>query len=323
MRFLAVVLGIALLSYSAAALSEREYQSKFTSFMTQYAKEYEHDEFFNRYAVFKQNFNIIQAHNMGNHSYTLGVNQFADMTSAEFKAKMTGLNAVNQPFLRSQNEVSEETVVAPNASFDWRTKGAVNAIKNQEQCGSCWAFSAIASAEGAIQIKSGTLYSLSEQQLVDCSDSYGNQGCNGGWMDYGFEYIIGHKGIASEAAYPYKAVDQACKTVASTSTISSYVDVAANNEAAILTAVNKVVVSIAVEADQAAWQFYAGGVLDDTSCGTTLDHGVAIVGYGTDVKDYWIVRNSWGTTWGEAGYIRLVRNKNQCGLASVPSYAVA
>jgi len=328
MRFLSAVLCVALLSAASvqATLSERDYQQKFTSFMNQFQKTYQHDEFFTRYAIFKNNFNMIEAHNSGNHSFSMGVNAFADMSSEEFKAQYTGLNYVNSPYARSQNLAELDMNAPVAASLDWRTKGAVNAVKNQEQCGSCWAFSAVAAAEGAIAISSGKLPNLSEQQVVDCADSFGNQGCNGGWMDYAFEYIISNKGIASETAYPYKAVDGTCQKIASSGTISSYKDIAVNNEAAILTASNTAVISIAIEADTSVFQFYTGGVMDSTACGTTLDHGVAIVGYGTDAasgKDYWIVRNSWGATWGEAGYVRMVRNKNQCGLASVPSYAIA
>jgi len=139
-------------------------------------------------------------------------------------------------------------------------------------------------------------------------------------MDQAFEYAILH-GICKEGDYPYTAVDGSCKTCKPVAFLTGYADITPNDENAILKAANIGPVSIAIEADRAAFQFYASGILDDSSCGTNLDHGVAIVGYGTDSgKDYWIVRNSWGATWGEAGYVRLVRNKNECGLALDPSY---
>jgi len=168
------------------------------------------------------------------------------------------------------------------------------------------------------------LTSISEQQLVDCSRKQGNQGCNGGLMDYGFQYIITNKGITTEAAYPYTATGpNTCKKATSASTISSFKDVPAGDETSLLAAVAKQPVSIAIEADQSAFQLYSGGVFT-AACGTNLDHGVLAVGYGTDAgKDYWIVKNSWGASWGEAGYIRLVRGKNQCGLANAASYPVA
>jgi len=320
---LLVVAALALVACVDARLSETEYQQEFTSFIARFNREYAHDQFFHRYNVFKANVDHVMSHNMQNSSFTMAINSFADMTADEFKLTHTGLIPANNDYARKQNTVVFDETTPLATSVDWRTKGIVNAVKDQAQCGSCWAFSAIASAEGAVATKTGTLLSLSEQQLVDCSTSYGNAGCNGGWMDYGFEYIIA-KGIASEAAYPYKAVDQTCKSFTSVAKITGYKDVTPNNEAQLLAAANIGVVAVAIEADTSVFQFYAGGVLDSTSCGTTLDHGVAVVGYGTDAgKDYWIVRNSWGAAWGEAGYVRLVRNKNECGIAAQPSYATA
>jgi len=254
----------------------------------------------------------------------MAVNEFADMTFTEFHAKMTGYKTRSAPYARSLNtEGPHEDIVAPT-SVDWRTKGVVTPVKNQQQCGSCWAFSATGSTEGSVAIKTGKLTSLSEQQLVDCSDSYGNQGCNGGLMDQAFEYIIAN-GITTEAAYPYTAQDGQCqsgKPVASR--LTSYVDVTAGSEDALLQAVALGPVSVAIEADQQCFQFYSGGILSDPSCGMQLDHGVLAVGYGTTAgTDFWIVKNSWGTSWGESGYIRMIRGQNECGIAQEASYPVA
>jgi len=166
--------------------------------------------------------------------------------------------------------------------------------------------------------------SLSEQQLVDCSTSQGKMGCNGGLMDYGFQYIISNKGLTTEALYPYKAVDGTCnKKATKVSTIKSFDDVSPGDEDELLTAVAQQPVSVAIEADQESFQFYSGGVLT-AACGTNLDHGVLAVGYGTDSgTDYWIVKNSWGASWGEAGYVRLERGINQCGIAEAASYPIA
>jgi len=310
----------------AGAFTEQQYQFLFSKYMTQHAKKYSHDQFFYRYTVFKANLDTIHEHNTNSGAeWTMGVNEFADETRDEFKVRF-GFRNIKNDYLRSKNTIHtlNQVETANNASLDWRAKGKVQAIKNQGQCGSCWAFSATASVESAHAIATGKLLSLSEQQLVDCSSAEGNQGCNGGLMDQAFEFIISNKGQCSEAQYPYTAQDGTCMTPACTpvATLSSYTDVQAGNENAIMPALNKQPVSIAIEADQNGFQFYSGGVFAGV-CGTNLDHGVNLVGYGTDTgKNYWILRNSWGTSWGEEGYMRIIRGKNECGLDSVPSYPV-
>jgi C1A family cysteine protease len=326
---LVVVLSVfALTAVSAKDLTEKDYQNFFTAFVKKYNRQYTHDEFFPRYNIFKANYNKIRNHNMGKHSFSMSVNEFADMTWAEFHSKMTGYNRVDNSYLRSQNGPHEElTAEDLLPEVDWRTKNAVTPVKNQQQCGSCWAFSAIGATEGAHAIATGNLTSLSEQQLVDCSGPQGNQGCQGGLMDQAFQYIITNGGVTSEDAYPYTGTQGTCNTnVKPAATITSFVDVTTNSETALLAAVNLGPVSVAIEADQPCFQFYSGGILSDSSCGTQLDHGVLVVGYGTDAttkQDFWIIKNSWGASWGEQGYIRLVRGSNECGLLTEPSYPVA
>jgi len=310
---------------SAAPLSENQYQFLFTKWVQQYNKNYEHDEFFIRYNVFKSNLDKVLLHNQSNSSFSMAMNEFGDLTWEEFKSTRLGYKHISNSFLRSKNQPLLKDVAALPTAVDWRAKNAVTPVKNQQQCGSCWAFSTTGAIEGAHAIKTGSLVSLSEQQLVDCAGSYGNEGCSGGLMDQGFEYVIGNKGLCAEAAYPYKAADGSCKrTCEKVVTITGYKDVPANDEAALLAAVAGQPVSVAIEADTEVFQFYSGGVLDSAACGTNLDHGVLVVGYGTDAgKDYWIVKNSWGASWGENGYIRLARNKNTCGISLVASYPTA
>jgi cathepsin L len=319
---------VAVESKTDGAFTEEEYQMLFGKFVGQFNKKYTHDSFFYRYTVFKSNMDFIHAHNTkANASYTLGMNDMGDMTNEEFAAR-NGFKHIDNSFLRSKNPMSAKDLATPTAtSVDWRTKGAVTPIKNQQQCGSCWAFSSTGSMEGAHQIKVGKLVSLSEQQLVDCSQAQGNQGCEGGLMDQAFEYVISNGGITSEKNYPYTAQDGTCMSPlpAAVTTLSSFTDITSGDESGILTATNIGPVSIAIEADSQAFQFYSGGVFNDPTCGTNLDHGVLVVGYGTDGASklpYWIVKNSWGVSWGEQGYIRMIRGQDECGMATVASYPV-
>jgi len=258
----------------------------------------------------------------------MGMNEFGDLTFSEFHARYTGYNHRDNSYLRSKNGPKHVNHAAPPKSVDWRAKGAVTPIKNQAQCGSCWAFSTTGAVEGGDYIHTGVLNSLSEQQLVDCSSSTGDQGCNGGLMDDAFQWIINNKGICSEASYPYTAATGTCQTTCTNvggETIKGFSDVTSGSESALLTAIVSNPVSVAIEADQQGFQFYSGGVFAGT-CGTALDHGVLAVGFGTDTtqpagaQDYYIVKNSWGNTWGEAGYIRMVRGQNQCGISNAASY---
>jgi len=302
---------------AVSALGEHEFQNMFTRWVSANNKAYTHEEFFHRYNTFKDNVNLINAHNAKNTSYTLAVNQFADLNTAEFGAQMCGFKRE----LRTNAHHAEPIDVAPAASVDWIAKGAVTPVKDQGQCGSCWAFSATGGIEGAVQIKTGKLTSVSEQQLVDCSGSEGNQGCNGGLMDYAFQYII-KKGITTEDKYPYTARDGQCKTVTAAAKITGFKDVPAHNEAQLMAALQIGPVSVAVEADKSVFQFYHDGVLDNAACGTQLDHGITLTGSGTlSGKNYWKVKNSWGASWGKQGYILLVRDKNQCGISMAPSYS--
>ena len=305
------------------------YYPTFSTWSSMYNRSYTPTERDYRESVYTQNLVKIAKHNMQNHSWSLDVNQFADLTSKEFSTKYIRGGYMGNVTYRKRfynwSLLYENKTTLPT-SVDWTTQGAVTPVKDQGQCGSCWAFSATGSMESTWFLKNGSLVSLSEQQLVDCSSAQGDQGCNGGLMDYAFQYVVSNKGISSEAAYPYTATGpNTCESKPLVAMITGYKDVPPGSEVALMTALTEQPVSVAVEADQDAFQFYSGGVLT-AACGSQLDHGVLAVGYGTQGgQDFYKVKNSWGTSWGEKGYILLGRgsqygSNGQCGIQMDPSY---
>ena len=339
-----------------ASVMARSYQptslgNLFRNWMETYRISYETTEHENHaFEVWIHNHRYIAETNARNLTYKLGHNQFSGMDRDEFmywvRTGYRGLYLFNNPttYLRGSSVTATgQTVPLTDTlpvSVDWVEKGAVTPVKDQGQCGSCWSFSTTGALEGAYFLKNNRLVSFSEQQLVDCDNwQHGGRdhGCNGGLMDNAFDWIARNGGLCSEEDYPYISgdtmtsgvchMDDYCQTV-SGSGIAKYYNVPPNSDDAMMSALAKQPVSIAIEADQLDFQLYAGGVFTGT-CGTSLDHGVLVVGYGTlDGNDYYKVKNSWSTSWGDDGYILLGRGEEynggagQCGMLIEGSYPV-
>ena len=307
--------------------------SSFDEFIQRFDKNYDAKEYHERKQIFNTNLEFIRDHNSSN--YSVGINKFMDMLPDELPKGFVrhhktgyGLDFFGKTSGCSKFDIDYSLENLPQ-SVDWRKNNAVTSVKNQGQCGSCWSFSAAGAMEGSWAIATGDLVNLSEQQLMDCSIKYGNLVCNGGLMDNAFDYAIDN-GMCTYDEDPYEAkkgtCDLNCNKVAY---FSSCIDVTPNNEQALMAAVAQQPVSVAIEADTTVFQLYSGGILDSDKCGTNLDHGVLLVGYGTDNDvDYWTIKNSWGESWGEEGYIRIKRTTSEnspgtCGIAMQPSYPVA
>jgi hypothetical protein len=282
-----------------------------------------------RFEIFKDNLRYIDEHNAaadrGQHTYWLGLTPFADLTNEEYRTTYLGLQIPDPATQMESNRYLPLVTDNLPSYVDWREQGAVAPIKNQGNCQSCWAFSAVSTTESISYIVYGDLITLSEQQLVDCDTR--NSGCRPGYIHKAFEYIIRNGGIASDEDYPYKAKQGTCNNLnRKVGSIDKYEWVPRYNEQALKKAVANQPISVAVESAGRDFQLYKKGIFKG-SCTTNLDHAVVIVGYGTESEtDYWIVRNSWGTTWGEEGYIRMERNiaspQGLCGIAMQTLYPV-
>lgn len=301
----------------------------------------EDSAFLNLFTNWKNNDKIIDSVNAKNLSYTLGHNAFSGMSLSEFSQLMhfKTNNEIFTPSLRGYSAM-EVSVDALPSSIDWRSKGVVSSVQDQGQAGTCYSFSTTAAIETALAIKSGVLTKMSEQQIVDCStlkNGGPNMGVNGGQIAPTFKWVGDNNGLCKEDSYPYVSgttkttgtCQKTCSKV-SGSKVSGVVNVKSKSDADMMAALTQTIVSIAIEADQSVFQLYKSGIFTG-SCGTNLDHAVALVGY---TSDYYILRNSWGVTWGQNGYMYIGKGNDpatgkpynggagQCGLLMEGSYPV-
>jgi len=296
-----------------------------------------------RMRIFLDNLDVITKHNelyqKGEKTFEMGTNQFSDLLMSEYN-QMKGFGIKGQEHKKPKQaqrtfaDVTTTPIPIPDR-LDWRYYNTVTPIKNQGQCGSCWAFSSTGALEGMHARYTGKLVELSEQNLVDCTNNkkYNNGGCNGGWMENAWKYVNDNDGIDNEATYPYTAQDGTCSydPAGNTATCRGYVDLPSGDEGALLEASGTIgPISIAIDATQPSFMNYRQGVYVDDNCGNdpdSLDHAVLVIGYDHDAAtglDYWLVKNSWDTTWGDQGFIKMARNRdNQCGVATHAAYPTA
>lgn len=321
-----LILFIGFLAFASAILKTPQLTlAAFRSFTSKYGKTYAAEEYNYRLQIFSSNLALAQSYQtaeVGTARY--GVTQFMDLTPEEFRANYLMPKEIFQNFKVDPALVqpAPPSVSAPPASFDWRDKNAVTAVYDQGQCGSCWAFSASETIESFHFLATQKMVQLSQQQIVDCDTT--SYGCNGGWTEHAFKYVMKAGGQDTLASYRYTAVDGTCKfkTADIGAKISSWAYVTQNDDenAMLNTLYAKGPLSICVDAS--SWQFYNGGVVQ--SCGTQVDHCVQLTGYSTvSGINAWNVRNSWGTSWGEKGYIFLSRGHNTCAIASCVTYVVS
>jgi len=316
---------------TSCSLQEKSYLSRFNEWKTEFSKNYhsiEEEDY--RYNVFKKNLDFVLSHDSKAKGFTVAMNRFGDISNEEFKAMKANNLRFTSKTTRTVGSYTNHglDILDIPSSLDWRTIGAVTPVKDDGECpGSCWAFSATGAMEGAWFVKTKELVSLSEQNLIDCTVPLGNMGCNGGFMETAFQYVISNKGIDTEASYAYNATDNgSCHYNPKNkgATFSKYINIISGNETDLLIATSKVPVSVAIDASQTSFQFYKSGIYYEPAC-SEVDDGLLCVGYGTEQgMDFWIVKNEIGTGWGEEGYIRMARNRNNnCGIATESTYVIA
>lgn len=340
--YITVIVLLGLCSFTAVANLSKDLElqlsySVFKDWTSQFNKQYGIEEMAIRFTNWKSNFDLVQEHNAKDLDYQLEMNHFGDLSTEEFSALHFGLNAELQSTINhtdamdNDNDSSNTTELSAlnlPKSVDWRKSGKVSHVKNQGQCGGCWAFSASGALEGLYAIKHSKLVSLSEQQMIDCAGSaYGNNGCDGGLMTGAFAYTRTY-GIEADTGYKYAASAGNCNSNSKKVVFKNtgYKVVNAQDTLALKRAVAQQPVSVGIDASSSSVQLFKGGVITG-GCDTGLNHGVLIVGYGTakNGQEYWIVKNSWGAGWGDKGFFNVAMGsqnggKGVCGINMMASY---
>ncbi|XP_056132803.1 procathepsin L [Lampris incognitus] len=318
-----------------AADSDEEVLSEWQIWKSTHGISYDEKDDVERRGIWEENLRLIDENNQGGFfgtkQFTMAMNRYGDLTRQEYQTLQGAI--INAQFVKRGKNVSAQ-ILRENAEMlgavavDYRAMGFVTEVKDQGYCGSCWAFSTTGAIEGQMYKTTGQLISLSEQNLVDCSRPYGTYGCNGAWMANAYDYVI-HNGLQATSTYPYTSVDtQPCfyDSSLSVARITDYRFIPKGDEQALADAVATIgPVTVAIDAYHSSFLFYSSGIYEEPNCNpNNLSHAVLLVGYGSEKgQDYWLIKNSWGTSWGEGGYMRMIRDgSNTCGIASYALYPI-
>uniref|UniRef100_A0A8C5LF25 Cathepsin L1-like n=1 Tax=Jaculus jaculus TaxID=51337 RepID=A0A8C5LF25_JACJA len=315
---------------SAAPRPDASLDVQWLQWKIKYEKKYSMSEEEHRRAIWEKNMQIIELHNKeyseGKHSYTMEMNAFGDLTNTEF---MTHMNGFQKQTINKVKLLQKRQTPDLPKSMDWREKGYVTPVKDQGSCNSCWAFSVTGALEGQMFQKTGQLIELSTQNLVDCSQAQGNMGCNGGSIEYAFQYVKDNRGLNTEDSYPYEAQDGPCrhKPENSTANVTGIVMVSPHENALMHAVATVGPISAAVDTAFVSFRFYKEGIYYEPKCSnTSVSHAVLVVGYGYEEEEsnnnhYWLIKNSWGKFWGIDGYMKIAKDRdNHCGIATISSY---
>nr|CAI46305.1 silicatein alpha [Suberites domuncula] len=322
-----VVLG--LLGFASAAQPKFEFVEEWQLWKSTHSKMYESQLMeLERHLTWLSNKKYIEQHNVNSHifGFTLAMNQFGDLSELEYADYLGQYRIEDKKSGNYSKTFQRDPLQDYPEAVDWRTKGAVTAVKDQGDCGASYAFSAMGALEGANALAKGNAVSLSEQNIIDCSIPYGNHGCHGGNMYDAFLYVIANEGVDQDSAYPFVGKQSSCNynSKYKGTSMSGMVSIKSGSESDLQAAVSNVgPVSVAIDGANSAFRFYYSGVYDSSRCSSSsLNHAMVVTGYGSyNGKKYWLAKNSWGTNWGNSGYVMMARNKyNQCGIATDASY---
>ncbi|XP_021071348.1 LOW QUALITY PROTEIN: cathepsin Q-like [Mus pahari] len=325
--FFLVILCLGVVSSASAIDLSLDFEWK--EWMKKYEKSYSLEEEVLKRAVWEENVKRIKLHNrenaLGKNSYTMEINDFADMTDEEFKEVVMG---VTLPVDNTRKSLWKRALDALPKFVDWRNEGYVTRVRNQRKCNSCWAFPVTGAIEGQMFKKTGKLIPLSVQNLVDCSKPQGNRGCRWGNTYNAFQYVLHNGGLEAQATYPYEGKEGPCRynPKNSAANITGFVALPESEDVLMDAVATKGPIAAGLHVVSSSFRFYQGGIYHEPNCTSSVNHAVLVIGYGSEGNEtysnnYWLIKNSWGRKWGLGGYMKIAKDRNNhCAIASLAQY---